>query len=254
MSRESSQVSGGELGVFKGCLVEGDPEQQARQRKVRRRALILSVALQGLVIAAIVLLPLFGKPARIALANVTPLPPYYSRPAPRPGTDVQPEPRRPDNTCRFCAPRSISPVIVLHDPPRADDGQGEPRFDGIEIPGAMAPPLDARPSTAPPPPRTEVERPRVVHMTHIDQAMLTHRVEPVYPTLARQIGRSGRVELRAIIAADGTIQSLEAVAGDPIFYPSALEAVRQWRYTPTLLNGQQVQVDTYITVIYNAQR
>ena len=70
----------------------------------------------------------------------------------------------------------------------------------------------------------------------------------------RQIGRSGRVELRAIIATDGTIQSLEAVAGDPGFYQSALDAVRQWRYTPTLLNGQQVQVDTYITVIYNVQR
>jgi protein TonB len=84
--------------------------------------------------------------------------------------------------------------------------------------------------------------------------MLTHRVEPVYPTLARQIGRSGHVELRAIIAADGTIQSLEAVGGDPMFFQSALEAVRQWRYTPTLLNGRQVEVDTYITVIYNMQR
>ena len=84
--------------------------------------------------------------------------------------------------------------------------------------------------------------------------MLVHRVEPVYPLLAKQIGRSGTVELRAIIATDGTIQSLEAVAGDPVFFPSALEAVRQWRYTPTLLNGQQVQVDTYITVIYNLRR
>jgi len=146
MSRESSQVSGDELGVLTRCLVDGDPEQQTRQRKIRRRALILSVALQGLVIAAIVLLPLFGKPARIALANVTPLPPYYSPPAPRPAPDVQPQPRRPDSTCRFCAPRSISPVIVLHDPPRADDGQGEPRFDGIEIPGAMAPPPMPDPS------------------------------------------------------------------------------------------------------------
>jgi periplasmic protein TonB len=62
------------------------------------------------------------------------------------------------------------------------------------------------------------------------------------------------VELRAIIAADGTIQSLEAVGGDPIFYPSALQAVREWRYAPTVLNGQKVQVDTYITVIYNLQR
>lgn len=84
--------------------------------------------------------------------------------------------------------------------------------------------------------------------------MLIHRVEPVYPTLPHQLGRSGRVELHAIIATDGTIQFLQVVSGDPLFYQSALDAVRQWRYTPTVLNGRPVEVDTYITVIYNIQR
>ena len=84
--------------------------------------------------------------------------------------------------------------------------------------------------------------------------MLVHRVEPVYPTLPKQLGRSGRVELRAVIAADGTIQSLQVVSGDPLFYQSALDAVRQWRYQPTVLNGQRVEIDTFITVIYNMQR
>ena len=123
---------------------------------------------------------------------------------------------------------------------------------GIDVPGAI-PLVGSRTPTEPTPP-PHVETPHVVHVTHIDPAMLTHRVEPVYPPLARQIGRSGRVELRAIIGADGTVQSLEAVGGDPLFYQSATEAVRQWRYTPTLLNGQQVQVDTYITVIYHVER
>jgi protein TonB len=253
MSYQSREVCGGELGVWKGCLVEGDPDEQMRQRKVRRQALVFSVALQSLGLALLVLVPLLGKPARVALANVTPVPPYYSRPAARP-IAVEPQSRPAVNTCRFCAPTSIPPYIALRDAPRPDDGQGEPRFDGIEIPGAMTVPPDSRTTTMPPPPRTEVERPRLVHMTHIDPAMLVHRVEPVYPLLAKQIGRSGKVELRAIIATDGTIQSLEAVAGDPMFFPSALEALRQWRYTPTLLNGQQVQVDTDITVIYNVQR
>jgi protein TonB len=80
------------------------------------------------------------------------------------------------------------------------------------------------------------------------------RVEPVYPTLARQIGRAGRVELRAVIATDGTIQSLQVVSGDPLFYQSAMEAVRQWRYRPTVLNGEAVEVDTFITVIYKIDR
>jgi len=92
-----------------------------------------------------------------------------------------------------------------------------------------------------------------MHVTHIDRAMLIYRVEPIYPPLPRQIHKEGRVELRAIIATDGTIQSLQVVAGDPLFYESAKEAVIQWRYKPTILNGQPVEVDTYITVIYTLQ-
>jgi periplasmic protein TonB len=91
-------------------------------------------------------------------------------------------------------------------------------------------------------------------MTHLDPAMLTHRVEPVYPTLAKQLGRGGRVELKAVIATDGTIQSLQVAGGDPLFYQSAMDAVRQWRYSPTVLNGQPVEIDTYISVIYTMQR
>jgi protein TonB len=84
--------------------------------------------------------------------------------------------------------------------------------------------------------------------------MLIHRVEPVYPTLPRQLGRSGRVELRAVIATDGAIQSLQVVSGDPLFYQSAMDAVRQWRYRPTVLNGEPVEIDTFISVIYNIDR
>ena len=57
-----------------------------------------------------------------------------------------------------------------------------------------------------------------------------------------------------MIATDGTIQSLQVVSGDPLFYQSAMEAVRQWRYRPTVLNGEAVEVDTFITVIYNIDR
>ena len=92
-------------------------------------------------------------------------------------------------------------------------------------------------------------------MSHTSPGRCLHAASSRYtPTLARQIGRGGRVDLRAIIAIDGSIQSLEVVGGDPMFYPSALEAVRQWRYAPTVLNGQRVEVDTYITVIYSMQR
>jgi periplasmic protein TonB len=58
------------------------------------------------------------------------------------------------------------------------------------------------------------------------------------------------VELRAVIATDGTIQSLEVISGDPLLIRSALDAVRDWRYHPTILNGQPIEVETHITVIY----
>jgi len=83
--------------------------------------------------------------------------------------------------------------------------------------------------------------------------MLIRRVEPVYPPLARQTHREGQVVLRAIISTDGSIQSLQVVSGDPLFLRSAQDAVTQWHYRPTILNGQPVEIDTYITVIYTLQ-
>lgn len=80
--------------------------------------------------------------------------------------------------------------------------------------------------------------------------MLTRRVEPVYPVLARQIRKEGQVQIHAIIATDGAIQSLQFGGGDSMFFASARDAVLQWRYRPTILNGQPVEVDTTITVIY----
>ena len=83
--------------------------------------------------------------------------------------------------------------------------------------------------------------------------MLIRRVEPVYPPLARQTHREGQVELHAIISTDGTIQSLQVVTGDALFLRSAVDAVTRWRYRPTVLNGQPVEIETYITVIYTLQ-
>src|SRR5262249_58880675 len=84
-------------------------------------------------------------------------------------------------------------------------------------------------------PRKQPKRPddiphevRRIHESSIDPAMLMRRMEPIYPALARQTRKSGRVELRALIATDGTIQSLEVVSGDPLFVRSALDAVGQW--------------------------
>ena len=85
----------------------------------------------------------------------------------------------------------------------------------------------------------------------VQQAMLIRRVEPSYPQLAKQTRVSGQVHLHAIISTDGNIASLQVIDGHPLLVQSALDAVGQWRYKPTLLNGQAVEVETIITVIYS---
>jgi len=59
--------------------------------------------------------------------------------------------------------------------------------------------------------------------------------------------------MRAIIGTDGTIQSLQVISGDALFLMSAKDAVQQWRYKPTILDGQPVEIDTFITVVYTMQ-
>ncbi len=256
-SRNVSEAQEESLGSLGMCLVEGDPEQRRRERGVRRRSLILSIVMQTAVLGLLILLPLFSKTQTITFAITTPIPPYSRYRGTSHDAGAQHPHRQQQSVCHFCAPPNIPPIIVTRDSQRSGEdaindapldglGQGIPEGPG----GGLIPILGARTNFPPPPEDRHVAQPSILRMTHLDPAMLIYRVEPVYPPLAKQIHKEGRVELRAIIAIDGTIQSLEVVDGDPIFFQSALEAVRQWRYKPTILNGQPVQIDTHITVIY----
>ena len=82
---------------------------------------------------------------------------------------------------------------------------------------------------------------------------LVSRFEFVYPAEARKRHVSGTVRMHAVIGTDGSIQTLEAVSGDPLLVQAALDAVRHWRYRPTTLNGEPVEVDTTIDVIFTIQ-
>jgi protein TonB len=82
----------------------------------------------------------------------------------------------------------------------------------------------------------------------VQSAKLIRQPRPVYPPLARQARISGTVKFNAIIAKDGTIQNLQMVSGHPLLVQAATEAVRQWVYQPTLLNGEPVEVITTIDV------
>jgi len=79
-------------------------------------------------------------------------------------------------------------------------------------------------------------------------AKLVRKVIPEYPPLAKTARVSGVVHLLGVIAKDGTIQNLQVIGGHPLLARAALEAVRQWIYQPTLLNGQPVEVIAPIDV------
>jgi protein TonB len=109
----------------------------------------------------------------------------------------------------------------------------------------LSPPIEkpAPPTTTPVAPIT-----RVKMGGEVLAAKLIKRIVPAYPTLAKQARVSGTVRLEGIVAKDGTIQNLQVISGHPLLVPAALAAVKQWLYSPTLLNGEPVEVSAPIDV------
>jgi periplasmic protein TonB len=82
----------------------------------------------------------------------------------------------------------------------------------------------------------------------VSSGLLIKKVQPNYPPLARQARIQGQVLLQAQISKDGSIENLSLISGHPMLAPAAIEAVRQWRYKPYMLNGEPVAVDTQVVV------
>jgi periplasmic protein TonB len=101
---------------------------------------------------------------------------------------------------------------------------------------------------------TPVAVPKVATPTRIrvsqgvTQGLKIRDVKPNYPPLARQARIQGSVMLQAVISKDGSIEGLKVISGHPMLIPAALDAVKQWKYKPYILNGEPVEVDTQITV------
>ena len=102
---------------------------------------------------------------------------------------------------------------------------------------------------APPPPKPV--QGRIRQGGNVQAAKLINKIQPAYPPLARQTRISGTVRLHAIIGKNGEVKQLEVMSGHPLLVQAALDAVRQWKYQPTQLNGEAVEVDTTIDVIFS---
>jgi periplasmic protein TonB len=151
------------------------------------------------------------------------------------------------------------PVLVVHPnfhpiglPPVDPAGSEPPACVGCvlsENPAATGPgipySIGSGPTSMPVPPKPAAKPPRISQMM---EGNLIYRVQPNYPALARSARVQGPVVLRAVISRTGTIENLQVLSGHPLLTASALEAVRQWRYRPYILNGEPVEVETQVTV------
>ena len=158
------------------------------------------------------------------------------------------------------APESIPARIVYVDepvqpnfsfPPSAGNGSVTSILVGLanQPTEVLAPP-----PPPPPPPAPPVIRAAPVRQGgNVQAANLIHQVNPVYPAIARQTRIQGVVVLEAIIGKDGSIDSLRVVSGHLLLTQAALDAVKQWKYRPTMLNGEPIEVITTITVTFTLQ-
>lgn len=110
----------------------------------------------------------------------------------------------------------------------------------------------------PPQVRTEapVQRPpqRIVLGGNVLEGRLIHKVTPVYPSLALQVRAAGVVRIAAIVGTDGRIREMRVLSGHPLLVRAALDAVRQWVYQPTMLNGNPVELDSTIDVTFTLRQ
>jgi periplasmic protein TonB len=230
--------------------------------KGRRSALLsISTALQLGLIAAAVIIP---------MAHVSAQPPVKLVPRPpMPRLDhVKLVPM--DESVRRTAMAAGARVQVIRAPTRVPDKPAARIFDDVGampdgfLPGGdssgvpgLSPTVDlGQRSVAPPPqapkPQPQVQKPttpmRLAVGGRVRQPKLIREVRPVYPPLARQARMQGVVKITAIVSRDGSVQSLQVVSGHPLLVAAAMDAVRQWLYEPTLLNGEPVEVVLVVDV------
>jgi protein TonB len=243
--------------VLGRCLVEGDPEATASARKRRRKTFGASLAIEILLLASLVAIPLLTSVAQPQLRKDLPPDITFIR-GRRDRNPIQhARPTAPEHTRApiwsetqevFNAPRPVHQPEEAGGDDRAPDVPGEDVVPGAREVADLNRSAFVTPAHVEPPARPE--RQPLKLSEPIVQAQLLSRIEPQYPIIAIQTKTEGTVRLHAIISRDGRITSLDVLSGHPLLVKAALEAVRQWRYRPTMLNGEPVEVETSITVIF----
>jgi periplasmic protein TonB len=231
--------------MFDQLIVSGE-----MQKTNKPWAVTLSAIVQFLILGVMILIPLIytealpkGMLNTFLVAPAPPPPP----PPPQPVVKIIKAPKI-INIQKMVAPTVIpkniavikdeAPVIYTNNSEGVSGGTGS-------VLGGL---LGSGPAAPPPPKPVTPSRIRVGGS--VESASLINKVTPQYPPIAKTAHVSGTIVLHAVISKEGTIQELQYVSGPPLLMKAAMDAVKEWRYKPTTLNGEPVEVDTTIDVVF----
>ena len=243
-------------------MLEDSVFESARRRANRSPLTITySVLIHGAALGVLILLPLLQMQA-VPIPQLDTLlrPPNFVKTDEIPVITDMPAPRGlTPNTDAVIAPTVIpSEIARIVEAPAAVSLDVPQSGRGASIRSIFTEAINKPEETLPPPPKPAEPEPPVVPKDQpirvgegIQQGNVIRRTVPSYPPLALQARVQGVVVLEAIINKEGTIDSLRVVSGHPLLTRSAVEAVQQWTYRPTLLNGEPVAVVTTITVNFS---
>jgi periplasmic protein TonB len=238
--------------MFEDSLIESGGKLKTK----RGRTSLLAFIIEAIIVGVMILIPLIftealPKTQLMTFLVAPPPPPPPPPPAAAPvkvvkviQTDiVNGELRTPTKI-----PKKIEMIKEDEAPPAmASTGVvgGVPGgVPGGSMGGVIGSVLSSTPTVAP-----KIATPQRVRVSSgVVQGLLVKRVNPVYPPLARQARIQGVVILQAQISKEGNIENLQLISGHPMLAPAAIEAVKQWKYRPYLLNGEPCEVDTQIQV------
>ncbi|MGC2477562.1 MAG: TonB family protein [Candidatus Sulfotelmatobacter sp.] len=239
--------------MFEDSLIESGGKLKTK----RGWTSIVSFAIQFMIIGVMVLIPLIftealPKTVTLGFLVAPPPPPPPPPPAAAPvrvvkviQTDiVNGELRTPTKI-----PKKVEMIKEDEAPPPVMASAGvvggvPGGVPGGSMGGVMGSILSATPTVAP-----KIATPQRVRVSAgVTSGLLIRKVPPSYPPLARQARIQGTVILQAQISKTGDIQNLQLISGHPMLAPAAIEAVKQWKYRPYLLNGEPVEVETQVQV------
>jgi protein TonB len=217
---------------------------------MRTSTFFVSLVVHALMIAAAVVVPLVATDVLPKLHDSTtfiavtpqlptmPSPPQVRQTAPSAGSAVHPDAAPVVEPPSIDAETGVQPLDVPTDPGAITGGVD---FSGL--------PGDAPPADVPPPPLVQPVPIRIGGDIRPPQKI--HHAAPEYPAIARSARVTGIVILEAVIAENGGVRDVKVLRSIPLLDNAAVDAVRQWRFTPTLLNGVPVPVVMTITVAFN---